>query len=73
MGTSAEQQHACAQRGIRVRSGEEANRTKQGTRGPPVPRQHELRLTKGAYSFPLMFCVVPYFSIELIGVLLLCA
>ena len=53
MGMSVEQQHACAQQGIWGRSGEEASRTKQGRRGPPLPRQHEPRLTKGAYSFLL--------------------
>ena len=73
MGMSVEQQHACAQQGIWGRSGEEASRTDQGRRGPPLPRQHEPRLTKGAYSFLLIFCcVVPYYSLELIDVLFLC-
>ena len=49
MGMSVEQQHAFAQQGFWRMSGEEASRTEQGRRGPPLPPQHEPRLTKGAY------------------------
>ena len=75
LGTSVEQQHACEQQGISVRSGEEASRTKIGMRGQLLPRQHERRLTKGAYSLPLIFVLFHIcFSLELIDVLfLLCA
>ena len=55
------EQHARTQQGIWGRSGEEASRTKQGRRGPPLPRQHELRLTKGAYSFVLIFVLFHVF------------
>ena len=72
MGMSVEQQHACAQQEIWGRSGEEAGRAKQGRRGPPLPRQQELRLTKGACSFSVDFCVVPYFPPELIDVMCVC-
>ena len=67
MGMSEEQQHACARQGFGGRSGEEASRTEQGRRGPPLPRQHELRLTKkGAYSVPLIFVVFHFhFSLDL--------
>ena len=70
-GMSVEQQHACAQQGIWRRSGEEAIGTEQGRRGPPLPRQHEPRLTKGAYSFPLVL-VLFHTPLELINVLFLC-
>ena len=63
MEMSMEQQHACAQQGFWGRSGEEASRTEQERRGSPLPRQHEPRLTKGAYSFPLILRVLFHTSL----------
>ena len=63
MGTSVEQQHACSQQGIWVKSGEKASRTKQGRREPLLPRQHEPPLTKGEYSFPLIFVLLTFISL----------
>ena len=71
MRMSVKQQHACAQQGFWGRSGEEASRTEQGRTGPPLPREHQPRLTKNAYSFLFIF-VVPYYSLELIDALFLC-
>ena len=58
MGMSVEQQHACAQQGFWGRSRGEASRNKQGKTGPPLPRQHEPRLTRGAYSFLVILVVL---------------
>ena len=61
MGTNVEQ-HACVQQGFWGRSGEEAIRTEQGRRGPPLPHQHEPR--KGAYSYLLVVVVLFHISVQ---------
>ena len=63
----------------KVRGGGEQDRSKEGWRGPPHPRQREPRLTKRKNKknkrrafVSLNSCVVPYISLELIDVLFLC-